>query len=97
MFFNASQDMTSQRGKQSYLGDLKNSALGQFWEIFLGGMGGTANQCGKFGKIRKNLENLENSGGGDRVQTGGGQTFPKNFRGGPSLVIPPLLPRYDLP
>ena len=70
--------------------------MGHFWEIFLGGDGmgllTSAENLEKFGKIWKNAKIQ----GGDKVQTGGGQTFPKNFGGGPSLVIPPLLPRYVL-
>ena len=66
----------------AYLGDLKNSGLGHFWEIFLGGDGmgllTSAENLEKFGKTWKNAKIQ----GGDKVQTGGGQTFPKNFGGG---------------
>ena len=55
----------------SYLGNLKNSALGHFWEIFQGGDGGglltSTENLENFGKSQKISEML----GGDRVQTGG--------------------------
>ena len=51
----------------TYLGDLKNSALGHFWEIFLGGDGmgllTSAENLEKFGKIWK----IAKIQGGDRV------------------------------
>ena len=53
--------------QSSYLGDLKNSALGHFWEIFLGGDGmgllTSAENLEKFGKIWK----IAKIQGGDRV------------------------------
>ena len=53
--------------RKSYLGDLKNSALGHFWEIFLGGDGmgllTSAENLEKFGKIWK----IAKIQGGDRV------------------------------
>ena len=75
----------SYRVLHTYLGDLKNSGLGHFWEIFLGGDGmgllTSAENLEKFGKIWKNAKI---QGGGTRSKLGGGgQTFPKNFGGPP--------------
>ena len=55
---------------KTYLGNLKNSALGHFWEIFLGGWGGLLGQHGKFGKFRKISKNFGISGGGQGPNRG---------------------------
>ena len=67
-----------QCGNYSYLGELKNSALGQFGEIFLGGDGGglltSAENLENFGKIWK-ISEIQ-GGTGSKL---GGTNFPKKF------------------
>ena len=78
-----------------YLGELKNSGLGHFWEIFLGGdsvgLLTSAENLEKFGKIWKNAKI---QGGGTRSKLGGGDKLSQKILGGPPTAEVWYLPIF---